>query len=236
MADVATRRRRPGRAWYGVGVAILVVGLGVGGWLVGGVAPGIVRDMPRLEVPGEGLIEFRDAGRFTVFDDRPRGVPRTLPPVSIGGGGLELTAVAERTGAEATLTSLPGSLDYTLAGRQGDGIGVLVVPEPGTYLVRTSVADDGAAGTIAIDAAGAMGVRFVGTFLAGFVLGGAAIPLGALALVLVAWLRHRRPRTPHAPPPPPPPSPPRSGSGGPSQPGVALPPPVASPPPVGPPA
>ena len=216
---------RPSKLWYGVGGAIIALGvIGAVAWFVVGIV-GIasqVSSFERVDDPGGGTVTL-DAGDYVVYvepdDDRavfsnqveildPDGQP---VPTSAYGGSL--TYDFDESGSAVATFTAPSDGDYTVLPRSSDR------PSPGTIAIGPSI-----------------GGRLVTSILGPFVLGGLAILIGLIVIVVTIVRRSRAGQRRRAAGPSGPPGPSSWGdaSWGAPPPTDGPPPPAPPPPPSGP--
>jgi hypothetical protein len=224
---------RPGTGRFWLAGALVVAGI-VGAvvilvWVAVGYATAI-DDFDRIPVPGEEVVEVRDAGGYTLYVEAPGAVDRGIPlvPMEIvpatGGEPLELRRYSAR-------------VTYTSGSREGIAVWSVQIPEPGRYRITTG----GEPGLTNVAFGRGLGRGLAGRIAAAVLVGGLGVTAGAVLAIVTGVQRsrsrkamlatgagwpqaappapwstpswpgqHGAPGAPQAAPPPPPPPPPPS--------------------------
>jgi hypothetical protein len=156
---------RPGRVWYWVALAVLLVGVA---WAVAAsvLLFGKVDSFPRVPDPGQGVISLTHSGGYVIYYEGPGASDGNVPA-----GNIRLTP--ESAGAAVkSITPFSGSVTYQIGSREGSAVAHVQIAAPGRFLVRATSSGAPPGSHLAI-----------GSNITG---GIAAIVLPALVLVLVA--------------------------------------------------
>ena len=123
----------PSRAWYWLGGAMVVLGLGLAALLA---ATGIFRffdridEFQRVRVGEEGTVVFERAGGYTVYYER------RYSSESIGDPDFDVTLTPVEGGEPVRFSEYGSSVTYDVGGRHGRAIYSFRIDEPGRYLLR----------------------------------------------------------------------------------------------------
>ncbi len=181
--------RAPGRIWYFVAAAVLVIGAAAAVAWVAMQLPKLNDKLIQVVVPGEATLRLTEAGTYTIFHERTSVVDgRVYASDSLS--GLRISLRNER-GERVSLSSPQMSSTYNFSGRSGVAVFTFEVAQPGAY--RLSAAYDNArSGPRAVLAVGAgfLGALFSIVFGAlGFALGGVA---AAVIIAAIVFVKRRR--------------------------------------------
>jgi hypothetical protein len=199
---------RPKRAWYWIATAIIVLGAsGAIGWFVATAVylVGAPDSYAHVAVPGEGSIQIKDAGQYTIYGETTRTY------VSSSSFSRPLVTIADASGSSVdispTYSSSFGSSSYSNDGLHGYPIGTFRVDRPGAYQVtvkdplgaatsptpgsstRTTIATDPAVTRIAVGRDET--ARALRGFLGSTALGVVAFIVGAIMLIVTGVKRSR---------------------------------------------
>jgi len=163
-------KRSPSRVWYWVAALLVVAGVAYGAHGCGA-AWNAFEEMPRVGVPGQGVVAL-DAGSYTLYAESGDSGERSTVWCSL----------AQKDGTAATLGDPSVRETYQVGARKGASLFDAEVPAAGDYLLDCDV-DHGM--VIAVG-------RRVVVHLAWTVLGAlAAVATGAV-LGIVVFVRRRR--------------------------------------------
>jgi hypothetical protein len=180
----------PGRKWYVIALAVLVLGAVVAGVFVFSRIHGLRSGVQQVVVPGEAELVFDAPGTYTIYHERTSVVDgRVFSSSDVSGMQVELFSVV--TGEPVELRTPQASSSYSLGGREGVSIFDFDVDRPGRYrLVTLSPQGRGADRAVF-----AVGRGFVGkilmTAVIAVVIAFAAFLL-AVTIATVTFLRRRR--------------------------------------------
>jgi hypothetical protein len=183
---------RPGRVWFLVGFAPLLLGAALGLHFYGAMKHGIV-DMQRVVVPGEADLQLGQ-GEYVLYGESRSVVDGTAYVNDSFSARCAVLDVESDT--QVALTSPTGSTTYTGFGYAGQSMFELDVPHAGTY--RLHCEGDDAPAVIAVG-------RGIGTsiiLLVVSILGGVIGFIAIMATVANRRFRARRALPPEYPAPP----------------------------------
>lgn len=193
MTDMSIDSRiRPGRRWYLLAVAALVLGAA---WAVTGLLliNSAVDSFPRVPEPGSATLILPRGGYIVYYEGRGASAG-TVPA-----GNIDVRPLSA-TGAVGRIAAYPASssMTYAFGGREGSAVATVQIDQPGRFAVRATAPDGAPAGA---DLA-------FGPSIAGWIVAAVA-PAALLAVagigggITVAVIRHRRIRRAAAAPAPP---------------------------------
>lgn len=178
--------RRPSRAGYWLGAALIALGvLGAVAWFVVGIMRfgDRVDDLQRVDAPGARVMTFSE-GRKAIYYEGPGGEDADVP-------SLEIAIAPVGGGPPLDVGSHGGEVTYSISGHAGRSVAGFDVPRDGRYRVRVGTPDGAPAGAeVAIG-------RGLGSGIVSAVVGGFAIVLvgGGVGAALIAVTATRRSRT-----------------------------------------
>ena len=199
-------RNGPSRVWYGVGGALVAVGVGVAAFLVVNGVMGFVNrvdDFQRVPLGRQGTVIFEGTGGHTLYYERRFSSEGRIP-------GFDVELVPEEGGDPVALSEYGSRVTYDVGRHHGRALYSFRITEPGRYLLRVGSPatpfGQGAGGregatTGEVVAVGrglgrGLPVRIVTAALVGLLgLGG-----GAVLIIVTAVKRHAA-RTRRLPPP-----------------------------------
>lgn len=181
-AGAAQAKLRPSRWWYlisavvGVGLAVAVLAVGLGGF---------TRGLDQMIVPGEASVVLDDPGRYTVFLEHRSSVDGRV--FDTGGiiPGLNVAVVSGASGRPVELRTPGATTEYSFGSRSGISVLEFSIDEPGTYVVAAQY-PDGATGPEVVLAVG-RAPKIISTILGAL----GAVAMGVTGAV-VTFVRRRR--------------------------------------------
>jgi len=190
----AQTRTRPGVRWYAIGLALIVLGVGV--FLVSLVVQrnhlaAQVAALPRLTLPAGGTVELPDAGPAVVYYEGP--ADPADPPLDYATlrPRLDVTRPDAPPDAPVIGVGRPATVEaYPIHGRHAYAVATFTAPAPGVYRIEGALAPDAAEARVAVGRVAVTDMMrdwtgvFGGAVVA--VLGGVA---GVLVLVVTLMLR-----------------------------------------------
>lgn len=182
----------PGRTWYGVALAVLILGGCVSGLFLWLRLAALETKLLRFVFPGTVELALEEPGTYTIFHE-PRSLVDGRYYVSEDVSGMRVRVVSTESGAPLVLAR-PG-MEETYSLRDHAGIAVLTFDLPAPERIRLSAAyDDGRSEpkVVLTVGHGFLGGLF-GTVFATLAIGFGALG-AAVAIGCVTYVKRRRAR------------------------------------------
>jgi hypothetical protein len=181
----------PGRAWYLVSVAIVVVSIALFAYILSARLNALPDKLMHVVIPGQADLSLVQTGTYSIFHERQSVVDGQLLH-SNDIGGLRVS-VRSASAADVPLAPPGASAAYSIGSRAGVAIFEFEVREPGTYRLTAGYDGDRALPRAVL----AVGLGFIDE-LAATKFGGIAIffagLIGAAALAAVIYAKRRSAR------------------------------------------
>lgn len=189
MGAVVTSK--PGRWWYGVAAAVLVVGVGVFiGLLYSGIS-GMGKAMQRGVVPGQFEVQVEKPGTQIIYHEFQSVMDGKVFSSRQGLQPLQIRVVAKESGTKVSTTKAGANSTYTYGSYSGRSILSFEASQPGTYALSVVYAGNAAGPEFVLAVGPSFGSGLVFTILSAVITLLVTIGLSAV-IAIVTFVKRRQ--------------------------------------------
>jgi hypothetical protein len=132
----------PGRAFYALGIVILIAGIGFFVMFLFTGIVGLAGRTTRVVVPGEKELVLSEPGKYTVFHEYKSVIDGKVYASSPQLADLDITLRDQASEEKVKLSPTAVSSTYNIGGRSGYGVFDFRIDRPGTYLLSANYLED----------------------------------------------------------------------------------------------